>query len=901
MIKKLNQLLLVFVLLGCLILCSCGTQEVEQPNDRKYEIYKLAAETGYTGTYEEWLNSISGREIELQVSLTHIEWRYVGENSWRQLTSLDRIKGDKGTQGNNGLSAYEIAVELGYRGTVNEWLATLKGNDGLSAYEIYLKYHPEYKKSEEEWIEDLMNKEINDAEKEYCTVTFELNNGEDPQVVIVESGSHIEMPKTPLKGGHKFVEWYYEEEDVKWIFAGFTVSQDITLVAKWEKDTSSVYNIKWDLFTTLPLNMQVESDIDIPDTFNSYYGIEKLPVVFCYNPAYPELDEYVFAGWYDNPSLSGNPVTSIPVGTCHDVSLYAKWVVKAEQLYFSITYICEGGTLPENAPTSYVGGIGTVLPIPTPNNEGEEFLGWYLDGYKVDKISSSNYRDIIIVAKFGFNVVYNGKWTFNNLGFVGNGMTFEIKVLPVTTYDPFDPNFSGTNKNQRQEHQTEVEDAYDIIIDYTNWPDDAPWGPERVKYIHKKYLQDDFGDTYVVNIASWWIPTLVRDGSIAELYDLDSETGIFAGLNNEFDDNSGYEQDHIINQATSVNNKVYGYLQDVVRPDYFMYYNVDKVKSLGIEDPAELWMKGEWTISNFDEWVKNAQSLLGSDEYVLDMGFAESIIAMTGSMGNRITNSNPPLIYLTSKKVTDTIEILQGYYNGGYYSTRSVQDVAPGFQAGKTLLHSGNLWFMKEPTRFNPAIMNFIIGVVPYPTADGEGGIPVTTKDTSNAISIGNNEYLTDSYGNYIQTVDMSESSFKVPYTGVTQDCYSVLNIENGKYGMNSEIATHILHDLLRGYNNNNNNSVNPLTKDEEYRNWLETKFDREIDVEVVMSCQESTYFEMIELVSMTVADGSHFGPDGFWPLASTIVRHNESPAAKLNEVLSKYKQAMRDIGYNVL
>lgn len=37
-----------------------------------------------------------GREIELQKSATHIQWRYVGETSWTNLVALADIKGDPG-------------------------------------------------------------------------------------------------------------------------------------------------------------------------------------------------------------------------------------------------------------------------------------------------------------------------------------------------------------------------------------------------------------------------------------------------------------------------------------------------------------------------------------------------------------------------------------------------------------------------------------------------------------------------------------------------------------------------------------------------------------------------------------------------------------------------------------
>ena len=39
-------------------------------------------------------------------------------------------------RGMDGKSAYELAVENGFQGSVTEWLATLGGSGGKSAYEI---------------------------------------------------------------------------------------------------------------------------------------------------------------------------------------------------------------------------------------------------------------------------------------------------------------------------------------------------------------------------------------------------------------------------------------------------------------------------------------------------------------------------------------------------------------------------------------------------------------------------------------------------------------------------------------------------------------------------------------------------------------------------------------------
>lgn len=59
-------------------------------------------------------------------------------------------------QGMAGKSAYELAVEKGYRGTLDEWLASLNGSngdDGKSAYELAVENG--YLGTEEEWLASL--------------------------------------------------------------------------------------------------------------------------------------------------------------------------------------------------------------------------------------------------------------------------------------------------------------------------------------------------------------------------------------------------------------------------------------------------------------------------------------------------------------------------------------------------------------------------------------------------------------------------------------------------------------------------------------------------------------------------------------------------------------------------
>ena len=147
--------------------------------------YELAVEKGYTGTLEQWLESLNGSDgatgsdgksaYELAV-----EMGYTGTlEEW-----LESLKGNTGA---DGKSAYELAVEMGYTGTLAEWLASLNGgdgNDGKSAYELAVEMG--YTGTLEQWLESLKGESGNNG-----------NDGDDgqkgddgitPQLKIDEDG-----------------------------------------------------------------------------------------------------------------------------------------------------------------------------------------------------------------------------------------------------------------------------------------------------------------------------------------------------------------------------------------------------------------------------------------------------------------------------------------------------------------------------------------------------------------------------------------------------------------------------------------------------------------------------------------------------------------------------------------
>lgn len=127
------------------ILFPCGVIElVEGPSsfdDVQLEVainyaiitaYEMAVKKGYTGTQEEFYDTFSNLTKTLndtKVAYNDIKVKYDDiSNKW---TVLNKSITDKLNLIRDGKSAYELAKEQGYVGTVQQWLASLKGERGI--------------------------------------------------------------------------------------------------------------------------------------------------------------------------------------------------------------------------------------------------------------------------------------------------------------------------------------------------------------------------------------------------------------------------------------------------------------------------------------------------------------------------------------------------------------------------------------------------------------------------------------------------------------------------------------------------------------------------------------------------------------------------------------------------
>lgn len=83
-------------------------------------------------------SSGSGKQIELQKSVSHIQWRYVGDTTWTDLVALSEITGTNGTNGANGIDGDNAYVYIAYASDANGTGFTLTFNPSLDYIAIKL-------------------------------------------------------------------------------------------------------------------------------------------------------------------------------------------------------------------------------------------------------------------------------------------------------------------------------------------------------------------------------------------------------------------------------------------------------------------------------------------------------------------------------------------------------------------------------------------------------------------------------------------------------------------------------------------------------------------------------------------------------------------------------------------
>ena len=231
-------------------------------------------------------------------------------------------------------------------------------------------------------------------------LTFELDGGQVDSAYAngktIAYGQAIGELPTPVKEGFDFDHWQIGSsvitEDTIWEY-------DANMVAKAEYLREAEYVIKYDLG-----GGQVES--------NPYKYSKSTPTFTLNNPT---KAGYNFVGWLDQTLGGVHETITIQKGSTGERAFKAEWQAKE----YTITFDAQDGTCETlNKKVTFDSAVGI---LPTCTRVDYEFLGWYLEGKKIEQDTIWTFdSDKVLVADYlkadEYSITYNldgGKETTN--------------------------------------------------------------------------------------------------------------------------------------------------------------------------------------------------------------------------------------------------------------------------------------------------------------------------------------------------------------------------------------------------------------------------------------------------------------------------------------------------------
>jgi len=229
------------------------------------------------------------------------------------------------------------------------------------------------------------------------TVYFNALGGSTPSSVTIYFGDSPNLSSSN-RTGYNFEGWYYSFDGTKAcgeLFAGVYLGTDdvITFYAKWDIVTYDITDVG---------AVTLHSD---PPT----YTIETPTInITAPNPR----TGYTWGGWYDNSSFAGSPVTSIPIGSYGNKTLYAHWTAKQ----YTVTFDKQDGSGGSDYVTATYGNYLPYAAMPdVAPTSGELFCGYFSASgtqYYYSNMQGSRPYDIdgyiILYAKWSELLIDNG-------------------------------------------------------------------------------------------------------------------------------------------------------------------------------------------------------------------------------------------------------------------------------------------------------------------------------------------------------------------------------------------------------------------------------------------------------------------------------------------------------------
>ena len=261
------------------------------------------------------------------------------------------------------------------------YVLDLSNGDSVFKFEVY----PEstvFKFSSDTKVGENLDKLIQSINDEYpkFTSTWTYDN--------IEGGILVKYPE----GNAEYVKTYLEEE-LQASFPSLTIASgsygERVLTALWEP---SVYSITYDR-NGIVYTPPVEEE---PSNPAFYTVLDQFTIIN------PERPGYTFLGWIREGETQdkARSMYEVKLGSTGDLSLIPVW----EKNVYDITYVMNGGEIPENAPSTFSYGDEEVH-LKAPKRENYVFIGWK------DSEDASPVKKYVIQSDLDKDLTLEAVWT----------------------------------------------------------------------------------------------------------------------------------------------------------------------------------------------------------------------------------------------------------------------------------------------------------------------------------------------------------------------------------------------------------------------------------------------------------------------------------------------------------
>lgn len=408
----------------------------------------------------------------------------------------------------------------------------------------------------------------------------------------------------------------------------------------------------------------------------------------------------------------------------------------------------------------------------------------------------------------------------------------DIVIMHGAPYevDPFRQDYTGKQQAIRQQLQRQAEEKYNVRVRYIEYPSNAPWGNDRVQAIINASRSGN-PMAHIYWTTSDWTQALVSGNAIVPVDQYLSTIG--KNISEETKTLGTFKE------------KVYAFQTGKPTVENGLFFNDDLLEELGIENPAQLFLDGEWTWSKFEAWAKQAQTKLAvqGDDYAV-LGGNPNVYAqyMVPLNGGTLINRRTLTVGFAQKTALDTYDFLVSLWEAKLFETSGQYDAgSPAWQAGKVLMHPGALWFKNADNRWKN--LNFDLGFVPYPRSD--------------------------SYkGKYVS-----------PVSGV-----AVYNLAAGYSADIQELAFKVW------------NEIQIWQTDEEFKNEFEDaliqSYNKDIYIDAILEIYDKAELELIFALGIGTYDANSW----FIKINNAIKGIGDSPRAAMESILPTYNAKLEEL-----